>query len=75
MSNDNVVEFQLAAITRDLVRRPEIRHLAKVLSKLGPTRPVEGDDIQPIYIYMAFKLIEKPELAAMLMATIEVCKK
>lgn len=72
---DNIDEFQLVAITRDLARRPEVKHLAKVLSMLGPTRPVEGEDIQPIYIYMAYKLIEKPELTEILKTTIDICKK
>jgi hypothetical protein len=68
------LEFNLAAISRDLIRRPEIKHLAKVLAMLGPTGPVT-EDIPPIYIYQAYRLIEKPELAEILKTTIEICKK
>lgn len=70
----DVIDFNLAAVTRDLARRPEIAHLAKVLSMLGPTRPVD-EGIAPIYIYQAYRLIEKPELVQLLMITLEVTKK
>ncbi len=75
MSDDtNVIEFNIRAISRDLARRPEIRHLAKVLSMLGP-RELVTDEIAPIYIYQAYKLIEKPAMAELLVTTIDVCKK
>lgn len=73
MSDDNIIEFSLVAITRDLSRRPEIRHLAKVLARLGPNN--HTDDIAPIYLFQAYRLIEKPELVQLLLDTIEICKK
>lgn len=71
----NITEFNMAAIARDLARRPEIRHLAKVLQMIGTAGPTGDVDPAPIYIMQAYKLIEKPELAALLMSTIAVCKK
>ena len=71
----NINEFEQMAITRDLARRPEIRHLAKVLQKLGPTETVEADPPAPIYLQQAYRLIEKPLLAELLITTLEICKK
>ena len=71
----NINEFEQMAISRDLARRPEIRHLAKVLQKLGPTETVAADPPAPIYLQQAYRLIEKPQLAELLITTLEICKK
>jgi len=77
MSNDdNIIDFNIRAVTRDLARRPEIRQLAKVLAMLGPRELSSPDnDPAPIYVYQAYQLIEKRNLAELLMITIQVCKK
>ncbi len=72
---NNIDEFNLAAITRDLARRPEIKHLARVLQKLAATSPVGNEEPAPIFIMQAYKLIERPEMAIVLVETINICKK
>lgn len=72
---DEISDFKIVAVTRDLSRRPEIRHLAFVLQKIASTTPVSQDDVAPIFVYQAYRLIEKPELVELLQVTLSVCQK
>jgi hypothetical protein len=62
-------EFERVIIARELVRRPEIKFLAGVLYTMT-TGDVEKNDIPPIYITIAYKIITKPEARALLIAAI-----
>lgn len=56
---DNLNEFERVAISRDLVRKPEIKFLAGVLYNLA-TGDVDKSDIPPVYVMIAWRLITKP---------------
>lgn len=67
MNNNDIATI---AITRDLARRPEIAHLARVLQSLVPR------DVQhpaPLYLHMAKTLIDDKDKRAILLLTLDVC--
>jgi len=68
MSEDSD-EFQRIVIARELVRRPEIKFLAGVLYNLT-TGVVDKNEIPPIYITIAYKLITQKHARELLLAAI-----
>lgn len=55
-------EFEAVAIARDLMRKPDVRILALAIANLmaTPTRPVHRDNIPPLYLIMANRLLNHP---------------
>jgi hypothetical protein len=62
--------FEDIAIKRDLVRRPEVRLLAKCLAELAGA---DTKDIDMIFLRMANRIITRPEAIKMLNAVLEIC--
>ena len=71
---NNPTDFEIIAITRDLVRNPNTRFLAVVLQRIASTTPV-GDQPLPIYTILAHKIINHPGSMDMLLQVLEVVKK
>lgn len=66
---DNNDEFENIAIARDLVRKPEIATIALALARINaPTSAVvTKDNIPPIYVTLAYRLMTRhPERQAFL---------
>lgn len=53
----DLTDFEQVAITRDLVRRPEIKVLAYTLAKINSNGPIDRDNIPPLYVTLAYRLI------------------
>lgn len=68
MNNSDLVT---AAITRDLARRPEIAHLARVLQSFIPNDA--GSPASPLVLHLAKNMIDDPVKRAMLLLTLDVC--
>lgn len=66
-------DFELVAVTRDLVRKPETRFLASVLQHIA-TGVVEPQPA-PIYIMLAHKIINNPGAVSTLLHALEITKK
>jgi hypothetical protein len=60
MSAENPT-FEDISIARDLVRKPEVRMLALCLYRIGTTEPVVKDNIPPIYVRMAYRMLKEPK--------------
>lgn len=70
MTNDPR-DFEQIAISRDLVRKPEIRTLALTLARINSTGPVDKNEIPPIYVQLAHRLLTRKEARQLLLATLE----
>lgn len=68
--NDDLNEFERIAITRDLVRKPEIKFLAGVLYNLA-TGSVDKTAIPPVYVMIAHRIITRPSARAIIIQAIE----
>lgn len=62
-------EFERVVIAREMVRKPEIKFLAGVLFTMT-TGVVSKEEIPPIYITIAYKIITKPQARELLLAAI-----
>lgn len=67
--NDDLNEFERIAVSRDLVRKPEIRFLAGVLYNLA-TGSVDKTSIPPVYVMIAHRIVTRPEARAVLLQAI-----
>jgi len=70
MNNDDIATI---AITRDLARRPEIAHLAKVLQSFVPNQA--GTATSPLFIHLAKVIIDDVNRRSNLLTAIEICQK
>lgn len=67
------VDFELIAVTRDLVRHPETRFLASVLYHIA-TGAVDNNPA-PIYVMLAHKIINHPGAYTTLAHALEITRK
>lgn len=79
MTSDNTrppTEAELTAIiiARELNRRPELQHLAKVLQLIVGTEPVVGE-VSPIYVSLAKQLIDDKAKRENFLVALRVCVK
>lgn len=65
-------DFELVAVTRDLIRNPDTRFLAKAIQTIA-TGSVE--EVAPIYIMLAHKIINKPGAMENLKQALEIVEK
>lgn len=72
MSTQDNDEFERIAIARDLVRKPEIKFLAGVMYNLATGHVGSQDDIPPIYVMIAHKIITKPGAKTLLIQAMEI---
>jgi hypothetical protein len=72
MTNNIHPSFEDIAIARDLVRKPEIKLLAMCLYRIAATEPVDKDNIPPMFVRMAHRMIHHPEHVKALNAVLEI---
>lgn len=72
---NNPTDFEIIAITRDLVRKPDTRFLAIALQRIGSTTPVVNNEPLPIYVVLAHKIINHPGAMSTLLQALEIVKK
>jgi len=67
-------EFEQAAIARDLSRRPEVKAIALALAKINSPRNVKVNpaEIPPIYITLAYHLVNRKEERAAFLMLLEI---
>lgn len=70
MSNGD--EFRDLAIARDLARKPQVRLLAMTLWRISTDDPIDKDNIPPIYVRMAHRIITDQQHLRHLNAVLEV---
>jgi hypothetical protein len=63
-------DFEQVAIARDLVRKPEIKLLAKTIASIHGA--AVDDDIPPIFVTLAHRLITRPEKKQLLLQVLEI---
>lgn len=62
--------FQLVAVARDLVRRPDIAHVARILASLN-----DRTDASPLHIIQAKKLVDDPVKRDVLITALQLFAK
>ena len=72
MSNKSDEEFRDLAIARDLVRKPQVQLLAMTLWRIHTDLPTDKENIPPIFVRMAHKIITDPHHLRHLNAVLEV---
>lgn len=65
-------EFRDLAIARDLTRRPQVKLLALTLWRMATDDPIDKDNIPPIYVRMAHRMITDPQHIRHLNSVLEV---
>lgn len=70
MSDNHIDEFAAIAISRDLVRKPEIKFVAGVLYNLA-TGAVVTEDIPSVYVMIAWRLLTKPNAKKLFIQALE----
>lgn len=65
-------EFRDLAIARDLIRKPQVRLLALTLWQIYTDDPKDKDNIPPIFVRMAHRIISEPEHLRHLNIVLEV---
>ena len=67
----NSDDLKTIAITRDLARRPEIAHLARVLQSFIPNDV--GSPASPLMLHLAKTMIDDKARRDLLLLTLDVC--
>lgn len=70
MSNGD--DFRDMAIARDLIRKPQVKLLALTLWQIYTDDPKDKENIPPIFVRMAHRIITEPQHIRHLNAVLEV---
>ena len=68
----NGEDFKDIAISRDLARKPQVKLLALTLWRIYTDAPIDKDNIPPIYVRLAYNIINDPQHLRHLNAVLEV---
>lgn len=65
-------DFRDLAIARDLMRKPQVKLLALTLWRIYTDDPMDKENIPPIFVRMAHRIINDPQHLQHLNAVLEV---